>query len=38
MIVVLKKADIRAELAAAQKQIANLNETVDMLVLADLEG
>ena len=38
MIVVLKKADMRAELAAAQKQIANLNETVDMLVLADLEG
>ena len=38
LIVSLKKADLRTELDAAKKQIANLNETVDMLVLSDLEG
>ena len=38
LIVSLKKADLRTELDAAKKQIANLNETVDMLILSDLEG
>lgn len=36
MIVELKKADLRAELEAAKTEIANLNETVDMLVIASL--
>lgn len=36
MIVELKKADLRAELEAAKAEIANLNETVDMLVIASL--
>lgn len=38
LIVNLKKADLRTELATAKKQIAELNDTVDMLVLSDLEG
>ena len=38
LIVNLKKADLRTEVDAAKKQIANLNETVDMLILSNLEG
>ena len=38
LIANLKKADLRTELATAKKQIAELNDTVDMLVLSDLEG
>lgn len=37
MIVVLKKADLRAELEVAKAEIVSLNETVDMLVIASLE-
>lgn len=36
MIVELKKADLRVELEAAKTEIASLNETVDMLVIASL--
>lgn len=38
MIIVLKKADLRTELEKAKAEIANLNETVDMLVVSALEG
>lgn len=38
LIVNLKKADLRTEVDAAKEQIANLNETVDMLILSNLEG
>lgn len=36
MIAEFKAPDLRAELEAAKAEIANLNETVDMLVIASL--
>lgn len=37
MIAEFKVPDLRAELETAKAEIANLNETVDMLVIASLE-
>lgn len=38
MVITLEKADVRKELDAANAKIAGLEETVDMLVVANLEG
>lgn len=38
MVVELKKTDLRVELEKAKAEIASLNETVDMLVISNLEG
>lgn len=38
MVVTLTKSDVRKELDDTKREISSLNETVDMLLIANLEG